>query len=227
MLCNAMDTFTDRSEAGRRLAHAVSKQGLARPIVVLGLPRGGVPVAFEVARALHAPLDVLPVRKIGSPGQPELAIGAVASGAVIVQQIPDGLELTPEQFAELAERECNELRARERRYRGGRPALDLKNCTAVIVDDGLATGATMLAAVRAARKAGAARVVAAAPVASDEAAALLRAECDALVILQIPRFLDAVGAWYLDFRQVEDAEVLRLIAAGAKGGASGKRGDDP
>ena len=218
-----MYAFANREEAGRKLAEAVSKQGLARPIVVLGLPRGGVPVAYEVARALRAPLDVLPVRKIGLPEQPELAIGAVGMGGVIVQQMPDGLEMDPARFAELAGQECSELRERERFYRDGRPTLDLKNHTVVIVDDGLATGATMLAAVRAARKFGAARVVAAAPVASDEAAALIRAECDALVVLQVPPFLHAVGAWYLDFRQVEDAEVHHLLAAAearADGGAS-------
>ena len=217
-----MYAFADRQQAGRRLGEAVSKQRLPRPIVVLGLPRGGVPVAFEVARALRAPLDVLPVRKIGLPEQPELAIGAIATGGVTVQQIPDGLEMDPARFAELAEQEAGELCERERLYRSGRPALDLKNRTVVIVDDGLATGATMLAAVRAVRNAGAARVVAAAPVASDEAAALIHAECDALVVLQVPPFLHAVGAWYVDFSQVEDAEVRRLLAtsAAAEGGKS-------
>lgn len=205
--------FADRRHAGLELAEAVSKQGLRQPLVVLGLPRGGVPVAFAVAQALHAPLDVLPVRKIGLPGQPELAIGAVASGDVTVQQMPAGLELDPARFAALAEAERLELRRRERLYRDGRRALDLTNKAVVIVDDGLATGATMLAAVRAARQAGAAMVVAAAPVASDEAVELLRGACDAVVILQIPRFLHAVGAWYVDFSQVEDSEVRRLLAA--------------
>jgi len=205
--------FTDRREAGRSLGAAVGRERLPRPIVVLGLPRGGVPVAYEVARALHAPLDVLPVRKIGLPGQPELAIGAVASADVTVRQMPDGLEMDPADFARLAAQEYSKLRERESLYRGDRPALELKNRTAVIVDDGLATGATMLAAVRAARRAGAARVVVAAPVASDEAVALMRRECDALVILQVPPFLRAVGAWYVDFSQVEDSEVRQLLAA--------------
>ena len=205
--------FVDRRAAGRQLATAVAALGLRPPLVVLGLPRGGVPVAFEVARALHAPLDVMLVRKVGMPGQPELALGAIATGAVTVRQPlryagygPDAQE-----FAALAERERGELERREQLYRVGRPPLELKGKTAVLVDDGLATGATMLAAVRAARKAGAAAVVAAAPVASDEAAALIGAECDAIVILGIPPLLRAVGEWYLDFGQVEDREVCELL----------------
>lgn len=205
--------FTDRRAAGRQLAGAVAGLGLRPPVVVLGLPRGGVPVAFEVARALRAPLDVMPVRKVGMPGQPELALGAIAAGGVIVRQPlryagygPDAQE-----FAALAEHERGELERRERLYRAGRPPLELTGKTAVLVDDGLATGATMLAAVRAARQAGAAAVVAAAPVASDEAAALIGAECDAIAILGIPPALQAVGEWYLDFGQVEDREVRELL----------------
>jgi putative phosphoribosyl transferase len=186
---------------------------LQAPIVVLGLPRGGVPVAAEVAKALHAPLDVLVVRKVGMPGEPELALGAVATGAVTVQQplAFGGFAPGAQEFAALAERERHELLRREQLYRAGRPPLELAGKTAVLVDDGLATGATMLAAVRAARKAGAAAVVAAAPVASDEAAALIGAECDDLAILEIPRSLRAIGEWYLDFSQVEDGEVCGLL----------------
>ncbi len=170
-------------------------------------------MAFEVARALHAPLDVMLVRKVGMPGQPELAAGAIAAGGITVQQplhFP-GYRPDAQQFAALAERERGELERRGQLVRAGRPPLDLKGKTAVLVDDGLATGATMLAAVRAARQAGAAAVVAAAPVASDEAAALIGAECDAIAILGIPPALRAVGEWYLDFGQVEDREVCELL----------------
>lgn len=205
--------FTDRRAAGRQLAGAVAALGLRPPVVVLGLPRGGVPVAFEVARALRAPLDVMPVRKVGMPGQPELALGAIAAGGVIVRQPLryTGYGPDAQEFAALAEHERGELERRERLYRAGRPPLELTGKTAVLVDDGLATGATMLAAVRAARQAGAAAVVAAAPVASDEAAALIGAECDAIAILGIPPALRAVGEWYLDFGQVEDREVRELL----------------
>lgn len=205
--------FADRRAAGRKLAGAVAGLGLRPPLVVLGLPRGGVPVAFEVARELHAPLDVMLVRKVGMPGQPELALGAVAAGGITLQQplhFP-GYGPDAQEFAVLAARERGELERREQLYRAGRPPLELTGKTAVLVDDGLATGATMLAAVRAARKAGAAAVVAAAPVASDEAAALIGAECDAIVILGIPPSLRAVGEWYLDFGQVEDREVCELL----------------
>jgi putative phosphoribosyl transferase len=170
-------------------------------------------VAVEVARALRAPLDVMLVRKIGMPGEPELALGAIAAGGVTVRQsvqLP-GYGPDAQEFAALAERERGELGRRERLYRAGRPPLDLKGKTAILVDDGLATGATMLAAVRAARQAGAAAVVAAAPVASDESAALVGAECDAIVILGIPPSLRGVGEWYLDFGQVEDLEVCALL----------------
>jgi putative phosphoribosyl transferase len=205
--------FADRRAAGRQLAAAVARLRLKTPVVVLGLPRGGIPVAVEVARALRAPLDVMLVRKVGMPGQPELALGAVATGAVTVREPRDygGLEPGTEEFASLAERERRELVRREQLYRAGRPPLELIGKTVVLVDDGLATGATMLAAVRAARKAGAATVVAAAPVASDEAAARIGAECDELVILEIPSSLRAIGEWYLDFAQLEDSEVCELL----------------
>jgi predicted phosphoribosyltransferase len=205
--------FADRRAAGRQLAAAVARLRLQAPVVVLGLPRGGVPVAVEVAQVLRAPLDVMLVRKVGMPGQPELALGAVATGAVTVREPLDygGLEPGTQEFAALAERERRELVRREQLYRAGRPPLELAGKTVVLVDDGLATGATMLAAVRAARKAGAATVVAAAPVASDEAAARIGAECEQLVILEIPSSLHAIGEWYLDFGQVEDSEVCELL----------------
>jgi putative phosphoribosyl transferase len=195
------------------LARVVENLRLQRPIRVLGLPRGGVPVAYQVALALRAPLDVMVVRKIGMPGQPELAIGAVGPGGIIVREPnstghPTALDT---RFERLAQRELAELDRRERAYRADLPPLDLRGQTVVLVDDGLATGATMVAAVRAARAAGAAFVVVAAPVASDEAAAVVRAEADQLAILQVPPLLFAIGAWYRNFEQVEDADVRRLL----------------
>ena len=206
--------FPDRSAAGAALGSAVKERKLRPPVLVLGLPRGGVQVAYEVARALDAPLDVLVVRKIGMPGQPELAIGAIASGNIVVREPGAGLsQLIGDQlFGRLVERERAELERRERLYRAGLPPPDLKDKTVVLVDDGLATGNTMLAAVRAARQAGAASVVVAVPVASTEAAALVGAEADDQVILQIPEYLIAVGQWYERFEQLDDAEVQRLLS---------------
>jgi len=212
--------FVDRTAAGRALAVAVEKLRLRRPIIVLALPRGGVPVAYEVALALRAPLDVLVVRKIGMPGQPEFAIGAIASGGIIVRE-PDtvGHPALDTRFEQLARRELAELERRERAYRRGLPPLDLRGQSVVLVDDGLATGATMLAAVRAARAAGAAFVVVAAPVASDEAAATVGAEADQIAILQVPPLLFAIGAWYRDFEQLDDADVCRLLAVAREKGS--------
>ncbi len=217
--------FADRRQAGRLLGGKVCGLALPPPILVLGLPRGGVPVAHEVADALGAELDVLVVRKIGMPGQPELAIGAIAAGGIIVreptvEQFP-GLAA---RFEQLVERERPELERRERAYRGDKPPFDLRGRTVVLVDDGLATGATMLAAIRAARKAGAARVAVAAPVASDEAAALVAAEADDVAIVQTPALLLGVGAWYRDFEQVEDAEVRRLLHQEPAGSRQSARG---
>lgn len=205
------ERFADRRQAGRLLAEKVCGLALPPTVLVLGLPRGGVPVAYEVARALGAELDVLVVRKIGMPGQRELAIGAIAAGVVVrepsVEQFP-GLAA---RFEQLVERERPELERRERAYRGDKPPFDLRGRSVVLVDDGLATGATMIAAIRAARKAGATRVTVAAPVASDEATALVAAEADDVVIVQTPALLMGVGAWYRDFEQIEDAEVRRLL----------------
>lgn len=209
----SLHQFADRREAGAELARRIKRIPLREPVIVLALPRGGVPVAYEVARALRAPLDVLVVRKIGMPGQPELAIGAIASGNIIVRDPRAAIAFGPDTatFAALAERERAELARRERTYRGVAPPLKLNGMTVVLVDDGLATGSTMLAAVRSARQAGAASVIVAAPVASDSASALLGGEADALVLLEIPPELHSVGEWYEEFAQLEDAEVRLLL----------------
>src|SRR5262252_6648277 len=198
--------FPDRAAAGAALAREMQPRPLQKPVLVLALPRGGVPVAYEVARALDAPLDVMLVRKVGMPGQPELAIGALASGDIVVHErtIEQEIPGIAEAFDRLAAEERPELLRRERVYRAGLAPLQLQGKTVVLVDDGLATGSTMLAAVRAARAGGAAAIVVAAPVASPQAAQLLAAEADELVILQIPAMLFAIGEWYERFEQLED-----------------------
>ena len=205
--------FADRAAAGVALAQELQARLLAPPIVVLALPRGGVAVAYEVARMLDAPLDVMLVRKVGVPGQPELAMGAIASGGIVVHaaEVEKSLPYLAESFDELAAEQRAELERRERIYRRGLPPHGLRGKTAILVDDGLATGATMLAAIRAARKAGASAIVAAAPVASRQAAALVQAEADATVMLETPPALIAIGQWYHHFEQLDDAEVCRLL----------------
>jgi putative phosphoribosyl transferase len=205
--------FPDRAAAGAALAREMQQRSLRPPVLVLALPRGGVPVACEVARALDAPLDVMLVRKVGMPGQPELAIGAVASGDIVVHDRTIELEIPgiADAFDRIAAEERRELLRRERVYRAGLAPLVLKGKTIVLVDDGLATGSTMLAAVRAARAGGAAAIVVAAPVASPQAVQLLAAETDGIVILQVPAMLFAIGEWYDRFEQLEDDEVCRLL----------------
>jgi len=205
--------FADRAAAGAALAREIQQRRLAPPVLVLALPRGGVPVASEVAAALDAPLDVMLVRKVGMPGQPELAIGAVASGDIVVHDRTIEREIPgiAEAFERIAAEERRELLRREQVYRAGLPPLVLTGKTVVLVDDGLATGSTMLAAVRAARAGGAAAIVVASPVAAPQAAQLLAAEADQLVILQTPAMLFAIGEWYERFEQLEDDEVCRLL----------------
>jgi putative phosphoribosyl transferase len=216
--------YADRAEAGRLLAEAVRDRLGNEPAVVLGLPRGGVPVAAAVAEALQAPLDVLVVRKVGVPTQPELAMGAVAAGGVAVRN-EDVLGMLPEAaqaFEAVARQELAEVARREHAYRAGRPAPTFAGRAAVLVDDGVATGATIRAAIAAARALGAARVVVAVPVASQEALALLQQEADEVICLQAPRYFYAVGAWYDDFPQVSDAEVRGLLQS-VSGRASKKK----
>jgi putative phosphoribosyl transferase len=217
MEAQAYRTFTNRAQAGRELAAAVAATRPAAPLLVLGLPRGGVPVAFEIARQLAAPLDVLVVRKVGMPDQPELAIGAIAVGGVRVRNdmLPQGL-VSDEAFERVARHEADELARREQAYRKGKPPLALRGAHVLLVDDGLATGATMLAAIEAARRGHARRVTVAVPVASHEAASRVRQAADEVVILLTPRWLGAIGEFYENFAQTSDAEVLRLLQDAAQ-----------
>lgn len=207
--------FYDRADAGRRLASALSAYAGRKP-VVLALPRGGVPVAAVVAAALGAPLDLVLVRKIGAPGQPELALGAVVDGgAPLVVRNPRILAATGASAAEfdaIAARELAEIERRRTRYLGARAAVDIAGLVAIVVDDGIATGATMRAALRASRQRRPARLVLAVPVASPEALASLRPEVDEVVCLASPDGFLGVGQFYDDFRQVTDDEVVALLA---------------
>lgn len=208
-----MTVFADRREAGRALAAELGRRRETSSPVVLGLPRGGVPVAAEVARALGAELDVLVVRKVGVPGQPELAAGAIASGGVQVLsgRVMAMAGLDEDTLRPVIEREQAELERREQAYRGDRAALDVSGRNVVVVDDGMATGSTMLAAVQAVRKLGAARIIVAVPTASREAAADLGREADEVVCLDTPSPYMAVGYWYRNFGQTSDEEVRELL----------------
>jgi len=206
--------FQDRRDAGRQLAAKLQGYTDDPSVLVLGLPRGGVPVAYEVARALHAPLDVFVVRKLGVPGHRELAMGAIASGGVRVlnPDVIDGLRIPPAAVESVAARELLELERQQRAYRGDAPLPDLAGRTVIIVDDGLATGSTMRAAVRALRQSGPKRIIIAVPVAAAETARSLREEAD-VVCLSAPPDFHAVSMWYEDFSQTSDEEVRSLLEA--------------
>ena len=206
--------FRDRTDAGRRLAARMTEYAGRSDVLVLALPRGGVPVAFEVARALRAPLDVFLVRKLGVPGQEELAMGAIASGGVRVvnEAVVQHLDIAPEMIDAVTAREQGELERRERAYRDDRPAPDVRGRTVILVDDGLATGSTMRAAALALRQQGPARVVVAVPVASREACAEFRGEVNDIVCAATPEPFMGVGRWYEDFSQTTDEEVRSLLA---------------
>lgn len=205
--------YEDRRDAGRVLAPLVVALPDLESGIVLGLPRGGVPVAYEVARATHLPLDVLMVRKLGAPGQPELALGAVASGGIVAinAELVDAFHLSEESVRAAAEREQREIARRERIYRAGIPPLRLDGCTVVLVDDGLATGATMRAAARAVRP-HARQVIVAVPVASPVVCSQLEAEVDRVVCAATPEPLESVGQYYRDFSPTTDEEVRMLLA---------------
>lgn len=208
--------FVDRTEAGRRLAAALGRFRGA-PVIVLALPRGGVPVAFEVARALGAPLDLVMVRKIGAPHQPELAIGAVADGArpdmVLNEDVVAALGVGEAYIEQEKARQLAEIERRRKVYLGHARPAEVKGRTAIIVDDGIATGATVRAAVGAVRKAGAGRVVIATPVAPPDTVAALARVADEVVCLDQPLWFAAIGQFYRDFRQLDDEEVIALLDA--------------
>lgn len=207
--------FEDRRSAGQILARKLSEYAGRDDVVVLGLPRGGVPVAYEIARRLHAPLDVFLVRKLGVPGQEELAFGAIAAGGVRVlnYRVLEGLNIDQQTIDEVAAHESRELERRERVYRGDRSPLELRDKVVILVDDGLATGSTMRAAVAALRRMGPARIVVAVPVGAVETCEELRSVADEVVCARTPHPFYAVGLWYTNFDQTTDEEVRALLAA--------------
>jgi len=204
--------FKDRKEAGQILASKLSKYADQKPIV-LGLPRGGVPVAFEVAMALHAPLDVFVVRKLGVPGQEELAMGAIASGGVRVlnKRVIESLQISDEAIEAEALKERQELERRERLYRGERPELNVHDRTVILVDDGIATGSTIKAAIAALKKQKAGRIVVAVPVAPTSISEELQEEVDEVVCVSTPEMFFAISVWYDEFPQTSDEEVRELL----------------
>jgi putative phosphoribosyl transferase len=204
--------FFDRVAAGRELATRLNYLR-GQNIIVLGLPRGGVPVAFQVAKELNAPLDVIIVRKLGVPSQPELAMGAVSEGGVLITnpKIVHMTHVSNEEFSLVEDRERREVVARAKRFRGGRSALSLVGRIALIVDDGIATGSTAQAACKVARELGAGKVLLAVPVGSAEAVKLLKVDADEVISLQIPETFFAVGEWYQNFSATSDEEVIDLL----------------
>jgi predicted phosphoribosyltransferase len=213
----SMTVFQDRRDAGRQLARKLERYVGAANVLVLGLPRGGVPVAFELAMYLAAPLDVLVVRKLGVPGHEEVAMGAIASGGieVVEQDIVDRSGITNERFQAVVDAERKELDRREKAFRGGRPPLDVTGKIAIVVDDGLATGSSMAAALDALRTRAPARLVAAVPLAPPDRCKALQARADEMICLVTPPRMYAVGVWYRDFTQTTDQEVRTLLASAA------------
>lgn len=205
--------FHDREDAGRRLAKLLAEYANHSDIIVLGLPRGGVPVAYAVAQELRVPLDVFLVRKLGTPGQEELALGAIASGGIQVlnRRIIDELGITDSTIREIVRREETELARREVAFRGDHAPLDLSEKTVILVDDGLATGSTMRAAARAIRQAGARKLVIAVPVGAQAVCELMRAEADEVVCAYMPDNFFAVGQSYVNFEQTTDEQVRELL----------------
>ena len=207
--------FADRAEAGRLLAEKLASVDLARPLVVLALPRGGAPVGAEIARRLGAPLDVVLVRKLGAPHEPELAIGAVANGTVpeivLNAKLVHALHLDEDYITGEVTRELAAIAQRRQEYEGLRSAVKIDGSTVIVVDDGVATGMTMQAALRSLRRKLPLRLIVAAPVASRDAARMLRRESDQVVCLATPRRFGSVGAYYRSFAQVSDLDVAALL----------------
>ena len=211
-------TFSNRTEAGRLLAEKLVKYAGRADVIVLGLPRGGVPVAYEVAKRLGVRLDVFIVRKLGVPGFEELAVGAIASGGVRVlnQDVMRALPNAEATIESITASETAELERREQSYRAGRPAPELRDRIVILVDDGLATGATMRAAVKALRHRGAAKIVVAVPVGPPDTCREFEEEADETICASVPEFFQAVGQYYEDFSQTSDDEVRELLARTAQ-----------
>ena len=207
------ETFQDRIEAGRLLAREFMRYADQPDLIVLGLPRGGVPVAFEVARALRAPLDVFVVRKLGTPGQPELAMGAIASGGVRVinDEVVREMGIPADVIDAVAEEEGRELKRRELAYRGSHSGPEVRGRTVLLIDDGVATGSTLRAAIRALKSQHPARLVVGVPAAAGSTCRELRPEVDEFVALMTPEPFHAVGEWYQNFGQTSDSEVTELL----------------
>ena len=216
--------FEDRKHAGRCLAAALMRFKADRP-VILALPRGGVPVGYEVAVALDAPLDVIVVRKLGAPGQPELGLGAIVDGdhpeTVLNEDVVQALHVSGRFLQQEAARELKEIRSRQVRYRRERASLVVSGRLVIVVDDGIATGGSMRAALRGVRRAQPSRLVLAVPVAPPDTVELLRAEVDEVVCLSTPMWFGAVGNFYRDFRQTTDEEVIALLADAHRRTSSG------
>ena len=206
--------FPNRTEAGCRLALRLQEYANRKNVIVLGIPRGGVPVAFEVARALKAPLDVLVLRKLGVPGHEELGFGAIASGGIraLNSEIVEALRISPWDIELVTEREARELKRREHAYRGRRSPLDVEGRTVILVDDGIATGSGIRAAINALRQMKPAQIVVAVPLAPASTCDRLRGEVNELICLATPEPFYGVGQFYYDFSQVSDAEVNELLA---------------
>jgi predicted phosphoribosyltransferase len=216
--------FQDRSDAGRQLALRLRQHGGSADAIVLALPRGGVPVGFEVARALNIPLDVLLVRKLGVPGQEELAMGAIASGGIqlLNNALITALGIGAEAVSAVQQREQAELSRREHAYRRGRPLVDVTEKTVILVDDGIATGSTMQAAIASLRERNVQRIIVATPVAPTPVVEALRIVADEVVVVLTPRDFGGVGWWYEDFSQTSDDEVQRLLEASQRVETHGK-----
>lgn len=221
--------FQDRVDAGIKLASELRQYAYRKDVIVLGIPRGGVPVAFEVAKALNAPLDIFVSRKLRVPGQEELAFGAIASGGVRVldQDIIEGAGISDQQIERITEKARNELERREKLYRGDRPSLKLERQTVILVDDGIATGSSVLAAIQALRQLNPAKIVIGVPVAPLTTCNRLKREVDELICVNTPKYFYAIGQFYADFSQVSDRQVTELLRKASRPAAQKSAEDDP